>query len=152
MAKTLVVGDVHGCSVELEELIHQVQPTTIILVGDLYTKGPDPLGVWSLIQQYKIEAVLGNHDEWLIAQVEKNPHHQIIQALNHSQSNWLDWLKNRPLFIEKQGYIIVHAGLHPSGSLEKTTKKMALFMRHWPQDTPECKPWHESYQTLSDLP
>ena len=49
--RTLIIGDVHGCSVELQKMISVVQPSKTILVGDLFTKGPDPKGVWTLIQK-----------------------------------------------------------------------------------------------------
>ena len=45
MSGTLFVGDVHGCAAELSELIRIARPRRLILVGDLYTKGPDPAGV-----------------------------------------------------------------------------------------------------------
>ena len=60
--RTLFVGDVHGCSRELKKLLKKTRPTRVILVGDLFTKGPDPAGVWKLIRKHDAEAVLGNHD------------------------------------------------------------------------------------------
>lgn len=36
-SRTLIIGDVHGCSRELQRLIRNVQPTEIYLVGDLFT-------------------------------------------------------------------------------------------------------------------
>ena len=60
--RTLIIGDVHGCSFELRKMISVVLPSKVILVGDLFTKGPDPKGVWDLIQKHKMKAVLGNHD------------------------------------------------------------------------------------------
>ena len=56
--RTLIVGDVHGCSIELGEMIRKTQASRIILVGDLFTKGPDPIGVWNLIQKYHIQSTL----------------------------------------------------------------------------------------------
>lgn len=146
MTTTLVVGDVHGCSYELKQLLEKIQPDKTILVGDLFTKGPDPGGVWTLIQKHHMLAVKGNHDEWVLQQLNKNPSHQVIKALNQSKGQWLTWLQQLPLFLELEGYIIVHAGLHPSGSLAKTTQAMALNMRRWPEETPESTPWHEQYQ------
>ena len=61
--RTLFIGDVHGCSDELEALLQITEPTRIILLGDIFTKGPFPLEVWNLIQSHNMEAVCGNHDE-----------------------------------------------------------------------------------------
>ena len=44
MPRTIFIGDVHGCSRELRNLMDLVKPTTddeIIFVGDLVDKGAD---------------------------------------------------------------------------------------------------------------
>ena len=70
-ADSAVIGDVHGCSQELEELLEILletgRPRRIRLVGDLLTKGPDPAGVVTLIQEARdagvdIHSTCGNHD------------------------------------------------------------------------------------------
>jgi hypothetical protein len=49
------------------------------------------------------------------------------------------------LFVEAAGWTVVHAGLHPSGSLELTDRHMAMYMRRWPLEDPACPKWHEQY-------
>ena len=44
--KTLFISDVHGCSEELKKLVDKVKPTRIILLGDLFKKGPHPKEVF----------------------------------------------------------------------------------------------------------
>ena len=70
-ADSAVIGDVHGCSKELEELLEILLETRasrrIRLVGDLLTKGPDPAGVVALIRETRdagvdIHSTCGNHD------------------------------------------------------------------------------------------
>ncbi|MGE3725315.1 MAG: metallophosphoesterase [Candidatus Sericytochromatia bacterium] len=150
-ARTLVVGDVHGCARELQKLLSNVQPTRVILVGDLFTKGPDPVGVWNVINQYQMEAVLGNHDAWLLKivdrEVEPRPKHQrIVEQLNLRAPGWDSWLRQLPLFLELDHFTVVHAGLHPSGDLTQTSPEMALLMRHWPCENLNAPHWHEVYQ------
>lgn len=151
MSKTLVIGDVHGCAKELERLIRKVKPSQVYLVGDLFTKGPDPVGVWKLIQKHRIQAVMGNHDAWLIkildGEVEAKPkQHKLVNRMNAQAPGWDTWVRQLPLFIELPHFTLVHAGLHPSGDLEKTTRDMALLMRHWPFKDLNAPHWHEVYQ------
>ncbi|PIQ29185.1 metallophosphatase [bacterium (Candidatus Blackallbacteria) CG17_big_fil_post_rev_8_21_14_2_50_48_46] len=148
--RTLVIGDIHGCARELQKLLENVQPTRVILVGDLFTKGPDPSGVWELIQQYRMQAVLGNHDAWLLkirdGEVEPRPKHErIVDCLDQRAPGWESWLRKLPLFLDLDPFIVVHAGLHPSGEVEKTTSEMALLMRHWPMGNLSAPHWHEVY-------
>ena len=147
---TLVIGDVHGCAQELAELLQLGEASRIVLVGDLFTKGPDPVGVWELIQEYELEAVLGNQDARLIAAADGMRPADIAavacaQKLSTTGDAWLRWLRSRPLFLEAAGFVVVHAGLHPSGDLNQTTRSMALSMRSFPMDSATAPPWHEQY-------
>jgi hypothetical protein len=119
MAGTLLVGDVHGCADELGELLTLVAPSRVILLGDLFTKGPDPLGVWNLVEDWEAEAVLGNQDidvleTWLPG--ERLPRRAF------------KWLRERPLTLEGEDWIAVHAALHPDGP-EHTKRKLATGMK-----------------------
>ena len=44
MTRLLVIGDVHGCLIELENLLrklrYEAQQDTLVFVGDLLNKGP----------------------------------------------------------------------------------------------------------------
>ena len=93
--RTLIIGDVHGCSFELRKMISIVQPSKVILVGDLFTKGPDPKGVWDLIQKHKMKAVLGNHDVALLSNKKK-----ILPKRGYK------YIENLPLSIELKSCII----------------------------------------------
>lgn len=65
----IIIGDVHGCTYELMELIDLLQPTHkdhIIWAGDLVDKGPDSAGVVKIARNLsdKIPTTLveGNHE------------------------------------------------------------------------------------------
>ena len=65
MDRTIVVGDVHGCREELEELVRVCgwRPgERLILAGDLVAKGPDSRGVVARAREWGALGVLGNHD------------------------------------------------------------------------------------------
>ena len=66
-SRTLFVGDVHGCAEELKRLLKKARADRVILLGDLFTRGPDPRGVWKLIEKWEAEAVLGNHDQAVLS-------------------------------------------------------------------------------------
>lgn len=129
--RTLFVGDVHGCAAELRELLGRARPDRVILVGDLFTRGPDPRGVWDLIRQHEAEAVLGNHDAVVLK--KWTPGDKLPRRA-------FRWLAERQLLIRTDRWIAVHAGVDPS-SPKKTTRKQAMYLR-----TVRGKPWWKRYQ------
>jgi hypothetical protein len=62
---TWIVGDVHGCSAELSRLLDCLRWTSddvLVSVGDLFHRGPDPLGVLRQLERIGARFVLGNHE------------------------------------------------------------------------------------------
>jgi hypothetical protein len=60
-----VVGDIHGCADELARLLDDLRlapAERLIAVGDLFHRGPDPLGVLELLRAAGALFVLGNHE------------------------------------------------------------------------------------------
>lgn len=148
---TLVIGDVHGCSDELRKLWAAArEPDDIVLVGDLFTKGPDPVGVYELIRRHEMQAVRGNHDQRLLDVVEgQRPHdthgHEVVAKLDADAPGWREWLADRPYVLEIAGWTVVHAALHPSGDLALTTPYTATVLRRWPDDAPDDPRWWAVY-------
>lgn len=136
MARTLIVGDVHGCAGELERLVRKARPTRVILAGDLFTKGPDPQGVWKLIQRHEMEAVLGNTD---LKVIKGWPPGKRLPKKAHA------WLAQLPWFVKGRGFVVVHAGVNPERGLKGTSREMALTLRRWPTDKPKNPQWWELY-------
>ncbi len=129
---TLVVGDVHGCAEELAALLERVRPGRLVLLGDLFTRGPDPAGVWALIRDWRAEAVLGNHDAWLLGRPEALP------ALPAAARRWL---AGRPTLIEEDGWVAVHAGLVPGRPPAEAPRRVRLDVRRWPDDADPAHPF-----------
>lgn len=135
--RTLIIGDVHGCSVELERLVARARPTRIILAGDLFTKGPDPGGVWRLIQRHEMESVLGNTDlKAMRAWREKGP----------LPKSAITWLKGLPWRIKGKGFVVVHAGVDPVKGWRGTTREQAMTIARWPNNRPQHPNWWELYR------
>jgi diadenosine tetraphosphatase ApaH/serine/threonine PP2A family protein phosphatase len=150
---TLFVGDVHGCAVELAELVQKAGPTRVVLVGDLFTKGPAPEDVWKQVRDDGFESVLGNHDDRLLQVIDgtrkdDKKGRKTVERLDAEDPGWLAWVRALPLFLDVDGRVVVHAGLHPSGDLSRTTRAMALYLRRWPYDgTREDRPfWWQVYK------
>ena len=130
--RTLFVGDVHACADELEALLELTQPTRIILLGDLFTKGPHPKRLWKLIKKHRMETVLGNHDQYTL----------LVKKKSLPQEAY-EWLACAPLFIRGKGFCAVHAGLNPEGP---TLFEEAIYMRRWPMSQKKAPFWWKDYR------
>jgi serine/threonine protein phosphatase 1 len=68
--KTIIIGDVHGCLLELNQLLLELAPAEydhLIFIGDLIDRGPDSAGVVErvveLSARHHVSLILGNHEE-----------------------------------------------------------------------------------------
>lgn len=129
--RTLVVGDIHGCREELEDLLEAADfddGDALVSVGDLVAKGPDSRGVLDLFIERGGRAVRGNHDQhclrWWDARVSGEPtprlrpaHQQVVDELE--EAHWR-WLADLPLWLDLEEHHawVVHAGLVPTLPLE----------------------------------
>lgn len=131
MDRTIVVGDVHGCRVELESLLrkvrYRVDSDRLIFVGDLIDRGPDSAGVVRLVRSLGGESVRGNHEEKhiryrMMSETERGYFPPSKVALNMSLTDdEIDFISKFPLFMEIElpddmKYLVVHAGFQPNGS------------------------------------
>jgi hypothetical protein len=143
MGKTIVIGDVHGCLVELKELLAacEYQPgDDVVFVGDLVARGPDSLGVLELIRNIGARSVLGNHDHALLL-LRKALHADVKPPVIISRSRLAvslelrsdDWkfLETLPLFIRLPDYqaVVVHAGLVPGIPIENQDPYLLMNIR-----------------------
>ncbi|MBY0579933.1 MAG: symmetrical bis(5'-nucleosyl)-tetraphosphatase [Burkholderiales bacterium] len=127
---TYAIGDVQGCSHELEALVDLIgfDPARdrLWFVGDLVNRGPDSLGVLRFVKSLGEAAVtvLGNHDLHLLMVgdgLEKLHRSDTIQDVLAApdRDELLQWLRHRPLLHVENDHVLVHAGLLPAWSVEK---------------------------------
>jgi hypothetical protein len=136
---TLFVGDVHACADELRDLMALARPDRVILVGDVFNKGPDPDGTWALVREHRADAVLGNHDRKVLRLADERGDRRAPDAA-------LAWLRTLPLSIEGDGWLVVHAGIDPLRGLTHTTEDQLLTLRRWPDDGHADHPfWWQLY-------
>jgi hypothetical protein len=137
MSRTIIVGDVHGCTGELEELlerVHFAQGTDeLVLVGDLVARGPDTRGTLALARALQARVARGNHEDRLLSwRRRKKPlgpdHERVAQAL--SEEDWR-MLEALPLWIDlpAHGVRVVHAGVVPGIDIARTPPEALLKMR-----------------------
>ncbi|QIB75106.1 serine/threonine protein phosphatase [Halogeometricum borinquense] len=111
-----VVGDVHGCRAELEQLLDELGVTEddlVVFVGDLVRKGPDSAGVVSLVRNAdNMFTVRGNNEEKLIRGTKE------LDALSGEQ---LAWIRNLPVAISWEDTLVVHGGVDPRKPLADHT-------------------------------
>ncbi|MEC5317461.1 bis(5'-nucleosyl)-tetraphosphatase (symmetrical) ApaH [Brenneria populi subsp. brevivirga] len=128
---TYLIGDVHGCLVELEALLAQVSfnpaQDTLWLTGDLVARGPDSLGVLRFVRSLgpSVRLVLGNHDLHLLAVyagISRNkPKDRLNPLLNAPDvHDLINWLRRQPLLQvdEDLKLVMAHAGITPQWDLE----------------------------------
>ncbi|QDV35619.1 metallophosphoesterase [Tautonia plasticadhaerens] len=72
-ARTIAIGDIHGCSLALDALIEAIRPApedTIVTLGDTINRGPDSRGfierLIDLSRRCRLVPLLGNHDQMLL--------------------------------------------------------------------------------------
>ncbi len=131
MRRTLFVGDVHGCSEELDALVSAAGfggDDRLVLVGDLVAKGPDSAGVVRRARELGALAVLGNHDAAVLAPRPGSHHEQVRATLSPADLRWLELL---PLWLDfpELNALVVHAGVLPGVALEHQQRHVLLNLR-----------------------
>ncbi len=147
--RTIVIGDVHGCLEELEELLAKVswkKGDRVILAGDLVDRGPDSPGVLRMAREREFEAVMGNHDEKQV----RYRRHELLRMVNpkyknpmkefsperleeHKQYTGDDWeyLRNLPPFLRvNKEIVVVHAGVMPGVKMEDQLPNDCMRLRY----------------------
>jgi len=132
----IFVGDVQGCSAELESLLARAEARfgsefELWSVGDLVNRGPDSRGVLERVRTLheagRARVVLGNHELSLIAchLGLREPHRRdtigsLLAAPDAAE--WVRWLRSLPLVetgsLAGRRFAMVHAAVHPDWSLD----------------------------------
>ena len=153
----LVVGDVHGCLDELQDLLRKARyddgATRLVLVGDLVNKGPKSLEVIRYCREHEIWAVRGNHDDKCLRLFdgvdELKDEYSYVRDMSEADAAWL---RNLPhtLTLPHVDTIVVHAGLRPSTKLEDQSPQHMTTMRSLEGGAPSAKPGDASWASERD--
>lgn len=132
MPRTIVIGDVHGCLQELEDLVRLVgyRPgkDRLVLVGDLMDRGPHPRECVMWAMENRVEAVIGNHEQKVVDFRRKEsvarsggPANGMERPAEPRLSEWMSlteeelaWMSKLPLWLDLgANWLVVHAGFEP---------------------------------------
>ena len=129
---TYIVGDVHGCFDELQQLLKLVnfndQQDELWLTGDLVTRGPKSLETIRFMKELGDagKIVLGNHDLHLLAIYQgihpNNSKDRLTPIFDAPDCDeLLTWLRHQPLLLRHPefDFIMVHAGISPQWSIKQ---------------------------------
>jgi diadenosine tetraphosphatase ApaH/serine/threonine PP2A family protein phosphatase len=147
MHRTLFIGDVHGCAHELADMLAIVRPDRVFLTGDLFTRGPDPVGCWELVREHQARMVMGNHEDRMLRRWDeavagrgRSYAHEAVRALA-GVPGLRAWIEALPLHLQEPGWLLVHAGVHPKKGLAGSSRDQLLNLRRWPDDARRSNPF-----------
>lgn len=131
--RTIVIGDIHGCNTALCSLLERVQPgaeDTLVLLGDLFDRGPDSWEVFQTVRTLadsfgrRFVLLLGNHEDYLLQpklslsqrliweRVGRGATVRSFKAHGQRMEDTIPWLKKHgQLFYREDLFQCVHAGL-----------------------------------------
>jgi hypothetical protein len=141
--RTIIVGDIHGCIDEFDELIktlsYDKQRDRLILLGDLIDRGPDSVKVIQRAREMDLECVMGNHEakflKWYksygsgLDVYDRHPHYT---EFSDADVNYITRMLN---YIQVENTIIVHAGLRAGISLSNQKKDDLFYLRYVDSDS-----------------
>ncbi len=132
MKRTVIIGDVHGCREELDDLLRlaAVDGTdSVVFVGDLIARGPDSLGVLDRVYALDAVSVIGNHERRLLeiheAEQVRGEHVKLSTAYRQlvEQLRPHDWefLRNMRYSLELPHHClhVAHAGVMPGRAMNQ---------------------------------
>lgn len=134
--KTYAIGDLQGCAHEARLLLEQIDQDAqgdarILFVGDLINRGPDSLGALRRVRALqessggRVDALLGNHDLHLLAVAAGTQAVSPSDTLDAilaapDRDELIGWLRQRPMAMMADGFLLVHAGVLPQWTAQKT--------------------------------
>lgn len=146
MARTIVIGDIHGCLKALNAVIDAAAPTsedTIVTVGDYVDRGPDSKGVidrlLELRESHRLVALRGNHEEMMLEVIEGRvaPYqwlnhggvdtmdsYRFVGDLNCVPKEHRDFLNSLESYYETEKHFVVHANYEPDLPLDEQSNEM----------------------------
>ncbi|MGR0480261.1 MAG: metallophosphoesterase [Candidatus Electronema sp. V4] len=156
LAATCVVGDIHGCSSALDELLALVEDRaeSFVFLGDYIDRGPDSKGVIDSLLAFRARhartvTLMGNHEMMLLEYLQGHDEEFFLTAGGSETlasygispeadpesvaaqlpAAHLDFLNELPILWEDQHGLYVHAGLEPGVHPSRQAAACCLWIR-----------------------
>lgn len=128
MARTIVLGDIHGCYTELLELLDQLGATSddqLISVGDFLDRGPDSVKVLEYLRgRPNTVALVGNHERKHMRGLYSYSQEITRLQFGEAYADAISWLRSLPYYFETSNAIVVHAALLPGVPLTEQKEEV----------------------------
>ena len=140
-ARTIAIGDIHGCFIALAALIDAIDPQPddkLVTLGDYVNKGLDSKGVLDLLLKLEPSCILipllGNHDAIMLAAIEGGLSVEgwkaiggtaTLQSYGESEricdipATHADFLRQCRMWYETPTHFFVHAAYDPEVPLDQ---------------------------------
>jgi serine/threonine protein phosphatase 1 len=162
MPRTIAIGDIHGCSIALAELLKTIAPQpddTVVPLGDYVDRGIDSRGVIaqliSLADRCRLVPILGNHEEMMLGARQGRSDFRFwmncggIACLDsYGATGRMDliprehftFLQSCRTYFETERHFFVHANYKPKIPLERQTLHTLrwLSLRDYVPPSPHC--------------
>jgi hypothetical protein len=154
--QTLLIGDIHGCFLELQALLEKAaltQGDAIISLGDCVDRGPETPQVLNFFKEHpNAQVLMGNHERKHVrgsrGEVALARSQQISRIqFGETYLEALEFMSRLPMFIDLPEALLVHGYFEPGLSKEQQTPMVICGHRsgeHYLQARYE-RPWYELY-------
>lgn len=153
MQSTLIIGDIHGCHIELLDLLDRAgigDDDLVVSVGDLVDRGPDPGPVVELFRARPHSlALCGNHERKHVRGVLSYSQQVTKLQLGERYEDHVQWMATLPYHWEREDVRVVHWGLYPGVPLDEVPEDVRAGTASGDARLRERygdRPWYEFYE------
>lgn len=146
-ARTIAIGDVHGCSQALRAVLDEIEPQAedrLVMLGDYVDRGPDSRGVIDMLLelrgQCELVTLLGNHELMMYGALVDEDRlrfwlnyggRQTLAsyggALEEIPASHREFIENCLPFFETDTHIFIHANYDPNLPLREQPEALAFW-------------------------
>ena len=162
--RVTIIGDIHGCYDELDQLLDAIDwsPSTsiLILTGDLIDRGPKiKETLMFAMNTPSVYSVMSNHEQKLLRYLKGRQVLTISLTKTIQQCGetflkdppFLKWLESLPWIVRySDDSYVVHAGIRPDRPVNRQRKDHCIYIRTWNPKTHKISnegvdPWWYEY-------
>lgn len=154
MAKTYVIGDIHGCYDEFIELTQQMGVTDddlIVSLGDIVDRGNKSLELYQYFKNRRNAVVLmGNHERKHLKGVLNYSQEIVKVQFGNTYEEFLEWIRSLPYYYATNDALIVHAFFEHDKPIEEQKEEVLAGTtsgsRYLEEKYPDGEYWTDHYE------